>query len=698
MNHLAQEKSPYLQQHAHNPVDWYPWGKEAFDLAESLNRPIFLSIGYSTCHWCHVMEKESFEDEEVAALLNANFICIKVDREEHPEVDHLYMTVCQAMTGSGGWPLTIVMTPDKKPFFAGTYFPKTGRGNRPGLMELLPALADAWVNRQDKIQSTTESIQSYLMEQVEASDSELPKDILERTYRQLAQDFDPRNGGFGTAPKFPSAQNLLFLMRYAYDVQDSVALQMVKKTLTALRNGGIYDQVGLGFHRYSTDAHWLVPHFEKMLYDQAMLLMTYAEAYQLTGIPLYAQTSREIITYLTREMQSPLGGFYSAEDADSEGSEGKFYLWTLSEVKHILGKDADWVIDYYGMSEQGNFSEMGRPAQGENILYVAVDPESFARARGWTLSALNDRLVEIRNRLYTVRNQRIHPLRDTKILTDWNGLTVAALAQAGMALQSPEIIALADRTFQFIWTQCRDPQGKLFKRWIDGSAGLPAHLDDYAFMIWGGLNLYKATGNPDYLQTSLTLAQIAVEDFWDPDHGGFYLGDDASSDVPVRLKTAYDGAIPSGNSVMALVLNQLSHLTGDMEWARKADRTLQVFADDITRIPRGFAGMLLSLYYDRPSSREIVLVREQSTPESDQAFSRLRSVYLPNSVIIEKSQPVSAADNVLSWLADYTPSNHQPTYYVCRNFACNQPTTSLQTVLDDITPADIRIKRLTSNE
>ncbi|NOZ74889.1 MAG: thioredoxin domain-containing protein [FCB group bacterium] len=685
MNHLANEKSPYLQQHATNPVDWYPWGEKAFQLAKSLNRPIFLSIGYSTCHWCHVMETESFEDEEVAALLNANFVAIKVDREEHPEIDHLYMMVCQTMTGSGGWPLTIVMTPDKIPFFAGTYFPKTGRGNRPGMMELLPALARAWDQQQDKIQSTVADIQSYLAAQSTPAGSGLPKDILEQTYRQFARDFDSRNGGFGNAPKFPSPQNLLFLLRYAYDYDDSSALNMVEKTLTALRYGGIFDQVGMGFHRYSTDARWLVPHFEKMLYDQALLLLAYSEAYQLTRNSRYAQTCRDIITYLTEEMEAPEGGFYSAEDADSDGEEGKFYLWTREEIKRILGPEADWVMTYFGVSEQGNYSEPGQPNNGANILHVAVDPSAFAISRGWSRDELDRQISTITKRLYQVREKRIHPEKDTKILTDWNGLVIAALAQTGMALNSPEIITEAEKTYRFVLNQCRRKDGRLLKRWIDGSADLPAQLDDYAYVIWGGITLYKATGDPDVLNSVLELAKLTVDDFWDQDQGGFFLGSESDSDVPVRLKTAYDGALPSGNSILALVMNQLGRITGDLSWIDKADRILQVFSNEITRAPRGYSGMLLALYYDRPSSREIVLVRDVKSRGSDTDFSKVRTAYLPNSVILEKTASDPSVVNLIPWLSAYTTVDEKPTYYICRNYACDQPTTSLESVLQKLT-------------
>ncbi|MFQ6614036.1 MAG: thioredoxin domain-containing protein, partial [Fidelibacterota bacterium] len=543
----------------------------------------------------------------------------------------------------------------------------------------------------EKIQSTVADVQTYLRSRIKLPEERLPDQILEQTFRQFAGDFDSLHGGFGMAPKFPAPQNLLFLLRYAYDTGDSSALNMVVKTLTALRYGGIFDQVGFGFHRYSTDARWLVPHFEKMLYDQAMLLMTYAEAYQMTGDPLYARTTREIITYLTRDMQSPTGGFYSAEDADSEGSEGKFYLWTLREIQDILGSEADWVIPYFGMTEAGNFSEAGSPRDGANILQVAVEPESFASAHGWSQNQLNRKITAVTKRLYQARSQRPYPLKDTKILTDWNGLTVVALARTGMALNSPEIVALAEKTYRYLLDQCRDQTGRLFKRWIDGAADLPGQLDDYAFVIWGGLTLYQATGNPEFLDSTIKLAEIAVNEFWDSDKGGFFLGSESRSDLPVRLKTAYDGALPSGNSIMALSLTQLGRLTGDSEWVNKADRIINVFSGEIARIPRGYAGMLLTLYYDRPSSREIVMVRSSKTPGSETDFSKLRAVYLPNSVILEKTGSGSAVQKSIPWLAGYATINEQPTYYVCRNYACEQPRTSLESVLRSLNPQSPKV-------
>ena len=692
MNHLANENSPYLQQHVHNPVDWYPWGDEAFEKAKELNRPIFLSIGYSTCHWCHVMEKESFEDSAVAAFLNANYVCIKVDREERPDIDNLYMTVAQGMTGSGGWPLTIVMTPDKIPFFAGTYFPKTGHGNRPGLLELLPVLANTWKEDPDRIADITADIQSYINSRRSGAEALIPDTILDQTFRELSDSFDSRNGGFSQAPKFPSAQNLLFLLRYAYTFGDSSAITMVVKTLDAMRKGGIFDQVGLGFHRYSTDAHWLVPHFEKMLYDQAMLLMTYAEAYQFTGESGYAKTCREIVQYLTKEMESPDGGFYAAEDADSDGSEGTFYVWTVPELKAALGQDADWALKYFGATKQGNFSEMGRPADGQNVLRIAVDSEAFAQSHGWTVDELASNVESVRTRLYQIRQKRIHPGKDTKIMTDWNGLLVAGLAQTAMALKDRDILSLAEQTYHSILTQNRSPDGRLLKRRIDGVAGLPAILDDYAFMIWGGLNLYKATGNVDYLRTSLELAKIAEQDFWDSEKGGFFLGSERSSDIPVRMKTGYDGAIPSGNSIMALNLMQLGRITGETAWTQKADSILNAFSGELVRVPRGFSGMLLSKFEDQPEAREIVVVFTEADSQSSTEMKELRALYLPTSVIVEKSvnEPV---DSVIPWLKDYQSIDRKPTFYICRNYACEQPTSSFEKVLDNLkhpnlTPSD----------
>ncbi|MDQ7785669.1 MAG: thioredoxin domain-containing protein, partial [Desulfomonilaceae bacterium] len=507
-NRLLNEKSPYLLQHAYNPVDWYPWGPEAFEKARTEQKPIFLSIGYSTCHWCHVMEHESFENEETAALMNGTFVSIKVDREERPDLDHLYMSVAQMMTGRGGWPLNVIMTPDKRPFFAGTYFPKESRFGRIGMDDLCNRIAELWSTRRDEVLQSAGKIVSAIRQVPDEQPGEAPdKSVLESAFRQLSQRFDPRRGGFGEAPKFPTPHNMLFLLRYWKRTGDSSALHMVEKTLEALRRGGVYDHVGFGFHRYSTDAEWLVPHFEKMLYDQAMLATAYLEAYQATGNDLYGRTADEIFTYVLRDMTSPQGGFYSAEDADSEGEEGKFYVWTLEEVRRILDdEEAEAVTEAFSLTADGNFREeaTGR-ITGANIPHMRKSLDQVARTLDIPVEHARDLVERARRKLFEAREKRIHPHKDDKILTDWNGLMIAALAKGARVLGKPEYARAAAQAADFILGTLRSGDGRLLHRYRDGEAGLPAHVDDYAFFIWGLLELYEASFEVKYLKTALDL-------------------------------------------------------------------------------------------------------------------------------------------------------------------------------------------------
>jgi len=567
-NRLANSQSPYLLQHASNPVDWYPWGDEAFEKAKKENKPIFLSIGYSTCHWCHVMEHESFEDSTVAAQMNKYFVSIKVDREEMPEVDHLYMSVCQAMTGRGGWPLTIVMTPDKDPFFAGTYFPKQGRGKRPGMLQLIPSLANAWSTKQGEITKTIDRIQSYLTEVNTSSQGEEWDEVMIRdAFSQYASRFDPDYGGFGRAPKFPSPHNMIFLLRYSKLFGVATGKTMVEKTLHQMRLGGVFDHIGLGFHRYSTDNRWFLPHFEKMLYDQAMISMAFLEAYQLTNNENYANVAREIFTYVLRDMRDKDGGFYSAEDADSEGEEGIFYIWTQEELVKILGEDDGLKLaKTFGFIDGGNFfEEAGGHTTGNNIPYFQDDRETLAKNVDMSLDDFNAFIEKSRQKLFEVREKRIHPLKDDKILTDWNGLMIAALSQGGQVLGDDVYIDAAKNAVNFVLESLRDDNGRLMKRSRLGKAGLQPHLDDYSFMVFGLLNLYEATFDPSYLASALELTEIMIEDFSDK-NGGFFIGSKDAEKLMIRAKDSYDGAIPSGNSVAALNLFRLGKITGNTKW------------------------------------------------------------------------------------------------------------------------------------
>jgi len=677
MNRLANEQSPYLLQHADNPVDWYPWGKEAFKKAKDLDRPIFLSIGYSTCHWCHVMEHESFEDDSVAKLLNDSFISIKVDREELPEIDHLYMSVCQAMTGGGGWPLTIVMTPSKEPFFAGTYFPKDKRGGRSGLFQILPMIADAWTSKRQDIMTSVGQVKNYLNRiNSKPSGDNFSTEMITNAYDQFHNGFDKEYGGFYRAPKFPSPHNLIFLMRYHHSFNNKIALDMATKTLKQMRLGGIYDHIGFGFHRYSTDRHWLVPHFEKMLYDQAMIAMAYTEAYHITKDALFAQTAREIFTYVLRDMTATEGGFYSAEDADSEGEEGKFYIWTEQEITKILGEDHSKEFnEVFSITALGNFKdELSGKETGFNIPHL----------KDYTANG-NNELETAREKLFNIREKRIHPLKDDKILTDWNGLMIAALAKAAIVLDEPAYLDAAEKAAEFVLHSISKGE-RLLKRYRNGVAALDAHLDDYAFMSWGLLELYEATFATKYLSKSLDLMNIMVEDFWDDKNGGFFLGSDQSEKLIVRSKTAYDGAIPSGNSVAVMNMVKLTRITGNTKWAELAEKTFRVFSEDVNRAPTGYTLMLTSFMFDTQNSKEIVIVGDSRNRSTIKFLHTIRASYAPHKVLLFKDTSVS--DNRLEQLANWTSTqnsiNGKPTAYVCKNFACNQPTSDLQTALSFI--------------
>ncbi|MEK7850568.1 MAG: thioredoxin domain-containing protein, partial [Deltaproteobacteria bacterium] len=524
-NRLASEKSPYLLQHAENPVDWYPWGEEAFGKARVDNKPIFLSIGYSTCHWCHVMEKESFEDPDVAQLMNEAFVSIKVDREERPDLDGIYMTAAQMMAGSGGWPLNIILTPDRNPFYAATYIPRQSRFGAIGMLELIPRIREVWLTRRDEVLTSANQIVNALRQTVRGKrGDELGEDVLRAAYSQLRLLFDEEHGGFGNAPKFPSPHNLIFLLSYWRRTGDKTALDMVEKTLDAMRNGGIYDQIGFGFHRYSTDSKWLLPHFEKMLYDQAMLAMAYTEAFQLTGKKEYRETAQEIFAYVLRDMTSPEGAFYSGEDADSEGKEGKFYLWTEDEIRQILEKvEADLIVKVFNVERQGNFTEQGAEGKtGENILHLKKTVVELASELNIQEGDLLGRIEAGRQKLFIARGKRIRPHRDDKILSDWNGLMIAALAKGARAFDKPEYTNAAKGAADFILKSMSKPDGRLLHRYRDGEAAIAGYLDDYAFLIWGLLELYEATLDAVCLKTAVDMNNVLLDHFWDGEEGGFY--------------------------------------------------------------------------------------------------------------------------------------------------------------------------------
>ena len=685
-NRLANSQSPYLLQHASNPVNWYPWGEEAFNKAKKEKKPIFLSIGYSTCHWCHVMEHESFEDSTVAELMNQNFVNIKVDREEMPEVDHMYMSVCQAMTGTGGWPLTIVMTPDKEPFFAGTYFPKEGRGQRPGMLQLIPSLANAWTTKQEEIRSSIDKIQDYLIRiNTSVPGQNWDESFIQDAYEQYVSSFDPNYGGFGRAPKFPSPHNLIFLLRYSKLYDNQTSLKMVETTLHYMRMGGIFDQIGLGFHRYSTDEHWLLPHFEKMLYDQAMLSMAYIEAYQMTGKTNYASVARDIYTYVLRDMTHKEGGFYSAEDADSEGEEGTFYVWEEDELLEILGKEHGSIMSrIYGFTHVGNFYEEATGQKtGKNIPFLSSSTQTeLLKELNLTTEELDKIIENSRKKLFSEREKRVRPLKDDKVLTDWNGLMIASFAIAGQVLNEKKYVNAAEKAAKFVKEKLTDDNGKLMKRYRIGKAGLSPHIDDYSFMVWGLLNLYESTFKVEYLTWAIELIEIMIEDYSD-ENGGFYIGSKNAEKLMVRAKDSYDSAIPSGNSVAAMNLFRLGRITGNTKWTKLGDKTIKAFSTKAQEAPSGFSYMLTAFMFNMKKPKELVIIANGRNTKTNEYIRKIREVYSPNVVILFKdmSDPTEL-ENIAPWTDTHSLIDEKLTFYFCENFSCKQPTTNIKTVLN----------------
>ncbi len=667
-------------QHADNPVDWYPWGPEAFEKAANEDKPIFLSIGYATCHWCHVMEHESFEDPQVAALMNETFVNIKVDREERPDIDQVYMTVCQMMTGSGGWPLTIIMTPDKQPFYAATYIPRESRYGRVGMLDLIPRIEQVWQNDRDKILGTTRQIAAGLKQmETRRTGGTLDPKAVDEAFRQLEGRYDAVNGGFGSAPKFPSPHNLIFLTRYWRATGNQLALDMVARTLEQMRLGGIYDQVGFGFHRYSTDAGWLVPHFEKMLYDQAMLTMAFTEAWRATGNPVFETTVREIVTYVLRDMTSPEGAFYSAEDADSEGEEGLFYLWTLAEVKAVLGaEDTAFAAAVWNLSADGNFADEASGRQtGSNIAHLSRSHAETAAALGLEREVFDARLEKCRDRLFDARVKRIHPLKDDKVLADWNGLMAAAMAAAGRVFDEPEWITAAQRATSFVLDEMRDDDGRMLHRYRDGDASIPAFLDDYVFMTTAMLELFEATFDARYLATAIELQLQADALFADGERGGYYFSAADNEELLVRQKEIYDGAIPSGNSTAAANLVRLARLTGDSALEKSADRVIAAFASEVTGQPSAHTQLVSALQLRVGASLEIVIVGDPSGADTRALIETARRPYLPNAavLVVATGEGGDAIRKLVPFTAAYETVDGSAAAYVCRNFECKLPTT-----------------------
>lgn len=675
-NRLAKEKSPYLLQHAYNPVDWFPWSEAAFEIAKQENKPIFLSIGYSTCHWCHVMAHESFDDEEVAAILNRDFISIKVDREERPDIDHLYMMVCQALTGQGGWPLTVIMTPDQKPFFAGTYYPKHRKYGRMGLMELLPQIVQKWQEDPEHVADTAIRIVEEVGERMLVhSEGSLSADILDKAYTQYAQAFDPDFGGFGQAPKFPSSHNLSFLMRYYERTGQEQALAIVEKTLDSMYRGGMYDHIGFGFSRYSVDERWLVPHFEKMLYDNALLAWTYLEAYQLTQKSAYAKVAAQIFTYVLRDMTHPEGGFYSAEDADSEGHEGKFYVWDPEEILQVLGaQEGELFCELYDITEEGNFEGFSIP----NL--IDMDLEQIASERQMDIADLKERIERSRKKLFAYREQRVHPGKDDKILTAWNGLMIMAMAKGYQTMGDETYLQAANRAVEFMKSNMIREDGRLLARYRDGEAAFPAYVDDYAFLVWGLIALFEASYDPKHLQLAIELNQQMVQLFWDDDKGGFYFYGNDSEQLLMRNKETYDGALPSGNSVALFILLKLAKLTSDAKLSQIAERQMAAMAGAIEQYPTGHAMALIALTYAYSPPSEIVIVGQKDSELTQQMLAAVRTRFRSYSdvILVPTGAEGERIRQLIPLVQDKQMIGSQATAYVCENFACQSPATELQ--------------------
>ena len=680
-NSLINEKSPYLLQHAHNPVNWFPWGDEAFKKAMAEDKPIFLSIGYSTCHWCHVMEKESFEDTETATLINDAFIAIKVDREERPDIDGIYMSVCQMVTGSGGWPLTIIMTSDRKPFFVGTYFPKNDRFGKSGLLSIIPKIMDLWKNRRKELLDSSEEITLAVKATSKTnSGNQSGEEILHLAAGNFKKRYDPEYGGFGNTPKFPTPHNLTFLLRYWKRYNDNSALGMVENTLIKMRLGGIYDQIGYGFHRYSTDRQWLVPHFEKMLYDQALLVPVYLEAYQATNKKLFLETAEEILSYVMREMTSPSGGFYSAEDADSEGEEGKFYLWTEDEITSILNEDPDLALNLFNIKKEGNWTDpMSADKIRSNILFLTQTLDETAVDLKYPPEILKERFIKIRELLFEHRKQRIHPFKDDKILTDWNSLMITAFSKAAQVTGNEVYISFARTGADFISEYLTDKSGKLLHRYRDGDSSISGNIDDYAFYIQALLDLYETSFSIDNLDEAKYMIDLAIHDFWDAETGGFFFSSKDSTDLIVNLKEIYDGAIPSGNSIMILNLLRMSKITADTDYEEKAMMINRAFSSLISKSPSAFSQALIGYDFAFGPSFEIVISSNENDHYAQMMVKEIRKYYLPAKIVLLKTGS-NNLQNIAPYVSGQNPVNGETAIYLCKNFSCDYPITDYKKI------------------
>ncbi len=670
-NRLINETSPYLLQHAHNPVDWYAWGDEALRRAKEEDKPILLSIGYSACHWCHVMERESFENTEIAKIMNEHFVSIKVDREERPDLDSIYMSAVQALTGGGGWPMTVFLTPEGKPFYGGTYFPPVDSGGMPGFPKVLISMAEAYRNRRGDILQATQKLTAHLQHATEAQRSidPLTPDITHEAYQVLAQQYDYQNGGFGSAPKFPQPMTYEFLLHYYHVTKSPRALEMVETTLAKMAYGGIYDQIAGGFHRYSTDAYWLVPHFEKMLYDNALLSQLYLHAFQATANPLYRRIVEEVLDYVLREMTDPSGGFYSTQDADSGEGEGEFFVWTEEQIVEVLGpEEGSLIAGYFGVTEAGNF-------EGENILSVPQSPESFAAETGLDLQELEQTIGRARTMLLEVRERRPHPARDDKLLSAWNGMMIRSFAEAASTLNREDYRRAAADCASFILQALRS-DGRLLRTYKDGRASLKGYLEDYAFVADGLLALYEATFDPRWLEESRSLADGMIDLFWDEHSGALYDTGVDHETLVIRPRDVFDNAIPCGNSAAVNLLLRLSVLTGDSKYSHLAATVLRSVRQFLGRAPMGMGHWLCALDYYLSSPKEIAIVGDRSDTATQALLDQVYGSYLPN-VVLAGIEPGLTGDGSpdIPLLEGRDMLGGRPTAYVCQNYVCQLPVT-----------------------
>ncbi len=665
-NQLIHETSPYLRQHAANPVDWYPWGEAALQKARAEDKPILLSIGYAACHWCHVMAHESFEDAATAVYMNDHFVNVKVDREERPDLDQIYMQAVVAMTGQGGWPMTVFLTPDGRPFYGGTYYPPAPRHGMPSFMQVMQAVWDAWQNRRESLDEQAGKLAAHLQRTIPLGRAEgaLEKEMLGQATAVLFNNFDQAEGGFGGAPKFPPSMTLEFLLRYYLQSGEAMALYMAEHTLEKMAGGGVYDQIGGGFARYSTDAHWLVPHFEKMLYDNALLARVYLHAFQITGKPLYRRIVEETLDFAARELRHPAGGFYSSYDADSEGVEGKFYVWPAAEIREILGDDAPVLMAYYGVTEQGNW-------EGHNILHLPRSPQETAVSLNLSLDELEAKMSGLRQKLYDARAQRVWPGLDDKVLTNWNGLMLAAFAEAGRALNRPDYTQIARQNAVFLRETMRWGGGRLYHAWKDGAAARHnGYLEDYAYLADGLLALYQTTFEPRWFVWARQLADTMLAHFRDEANGGFFDTADDHESLLYRPKELQDNATPCGNSMAAGALLRLALYTGEMRYWDAAETAVTALKEPMLQYPSAFAQWLADAAFILGEPQEAAIVGEPNAADTAALLDAVFARYRPNLVVAAGLDGES-----VPLLDGRTQLNNQATAYVCRRFICRQPVT-----------------------